>query len=266
MLIRDLGRQAVPYAVFEDAVPTCAQAKKILKYGYGLHLLFLPETHHDFAFLDSFAGGLEYLSVTDGRVRDVSPILELKGLKELALSVLQKEEIPLSRLSALTRYSGPMKGFADVVSCPSLRKLTLRDVREGVLGAIIGPVEDLELVDLHNLRVLPELRNPTAPRQLYLSGARTLDISGVASFTELRTAGFDACRELKAVDALVGLPKLEVLGFEKCWDINPLDALLELTDVGISVTGRNPFTQQFRDAASRSRSTWTYYGAAPIPK
>lgn len=265
MLIRFAERDTVPYAVFEDAVPTQAEAQRILDLGYGLHLLRLPEQHHDLAFLDMFADRLEYLSIADGRCQDVSPILKLKALKELDIAVNQREEIALSRLSALTHYSGPLHGFADVVSCRSLRHLALQRVKDGLLGDIVGPVEYLEMVDLQNLRVLPELRIPSALTRLYIVGAGNLDISAMASFTELRTAGFDSCRELNALGALLNLPKLEGLSFSNCRELHPVEALLQLTGVDVSVMRRNPFTQEFREAASRSRSTWNYYGA-PRPK
>jgi hypothetical protein len=45
--------------------------------------------------------------------------------------------------------------------------------------------------------------------------------------------------------------------------IRPLESLLQLDGVEISVLRENPFTKPFREAAAKSGSTWSYYGAPP---
>ncbi len=264
MILREMDSDPVPFALFQNVVPTKRQIKRILARGYGLHLLHVPLAENDLGFLADFGSGLRHLGIADAEA-DVTAVGDLSGLETLSLNVDQKRPVDLSRLSQLCKYTGPLRYFESVLRAPRLRELYLLDVRDGVLDMVPDAVEELTLIDAQKLSALPSAGVNPALRKFYVNGVREFDLGTLSGYPSLEIVGLGKARLVTSADVLLSLPLLQAVAFDGCHRVEPLDSLLHLGPITVNVLGRNPFDAAFRVKAESNETTWAYHGIARRP-
>jgi hypothetical protein len=262
IIVREMDTDTVPFAVFEGAIPTTAEIRRIIGRGWGLHLIDLPAEGRDLTFLERFDGHLRHLSIADGSCTDVSPVGGLAQLETLSLYVSQRSPVGFDQLLQLRDYAGPLRHFESVLRLPKIERLELQRVRDGELHAFPESLRYAELVDVQKWERIPPARSSTVLKELYLVGIRTLDLANLPQYSRLEIVGMTQARSLTSVAALAELPILKGIGFDRCRKIEPMPSLLSLDGVEVSVVGANPFDAAFRAAAAASRARWNYYGTA----
>lgn len=131
--------------------------------------------------------------------------LELLDIQEPEIS----EEADLSRLWGLRQYCGPSFGkWSSVLSLPGLEQLQVDEA----LSPIAGPVRFLALGSRRVSR-LPELRQPSALRELHVQQAREFDLSSLLPATGLNVIDVMASR-LVGLEALTKIPTLTEVTIE----------------------------------------------------
>ena len=258
-------RSPVPYAVLEGRLPTRREIEDIKSRGLGMHWMSVPDENLDLVFLQEYSSFLQYLSISDGRCRDVRPVTELGLLRGLSLEVDQRVDVDLTVLDYLESFHGYHRRFESVAGCARLKVLALQQARGADLATLAGPIEYLELIDAKALRTLPVFRQPEHLTLLWILGSRELSLSGISENVNLQTVSLESCGQVTDADELLKLPHLAEVGLIGCREIHPRDELLKLQGCEISVLGRNPFDSEFRERAKAAPSSWNYYGSARKP-
>jgi hypothetical protein len=254
LLVRRMPTAPVPFAVFEDDVPTRRQAKRILRLGYGLHLLGVPERAKSLQVLGMFEG-LEHLGIT-GRELDLRPVVALSMLKSLSLHVIDSASADLSLLDRLEAFDGMLDGNESVMDCPRLTSATFEDVTAGGLPPIPAQLRELTLAGAQRVRGIAPGPGVSHLEAFHLVGARTFDLATLAPFDRLSFVSFQSVARLTHADALSRLP-LATLGLFQCREVDPLDALASL-GVGTSVAVAGRLQTKVADIAARSAATWHF--------
>ncbi|WP_157155355.1 hypothetical protein [Diaminobutyricimonas sp. LJ205] len=254
LILRTGQADEVPYALFENALPSSAEVQQILAEGFGVHLVQVPPEGRDLRFLRQFVG-LTHLGVI-GVEYDTRAIRELGSLRTLELSVAGAPETDLSGLTNLRTFSGFLHPNESVLRAPGLLSASFQDTREGVVPLIPSQLRELSLISAGNVRQLSPAAADPELTSLVINRTRTFDVASLRAFPRLESISFMQVRELANIEALADLP-LRELGLLNVRRVDNLDALGALSDVSIGVSGS--LTLELRSVAGRSEAQWDFF-------
>lgn len=236
LLLREGPGDAVAMAVFEDAIPTVTERRRILERGYGLHVLGVPAAHRDLTFLSDFLG-LTALSVT-GVDYDTRPVSEITTLEHLSLEVFGAPETDLRPLTSLTSFAGAWETNQSVFEIATLERASFHDVEASAVTEIPAHLLELDLASAPRIRSLHGTRDGDAAlRRLSIDRARLFDATSLTTFPHLSALAISDVTRLVGTAALADLP-LRELGLLNCRHIADMAELARLTNVRATVTGR----------------------------
>lgn len=256
--VRRMPTDAVPVAFFEGTVPTRREAARISRAGYGLHLLYVPESERDLRCLEMFEG-LMHLEVTSNGV-DLRRVAQLTALRKLSLNVINAISTDLTTLAQLTDFDGTLEGNESVLSCPDLSRASFNDFQGSALPPIPDRLRELTLAGARRVRTLTVGSGAPTLEQFHLVGSRKFDLGSLSPFARLSAVSFAGVAHLENAHALVRLP-LSSIGLIRCRAIEPVEALADLSS-GTSVTVVGRLGSTLADVATRSDATWDFLKSA----
>jgi hypothetical protein len=253
----DLESPERPYVIL-GPMPTEDEWAEINRNDYGIRLLSFNQP------LDSllpYAERFDHLNVIAGASTNLEPVAQMTRLKTLFLAGAVSQSLDLSALTRISTFGADhAHRVTGVLTQPSLRRLFLT-WGSHKWSPIAAPIEQLTVRSAQRLERLPDLnlQHPEALEELTIYDARSLSLSDVGDFVNLRKLSFTSSR-LSGVDAVRELSRLEDLYLEDCPVLEPSQSLHQLRNMRVTVVGKHPFDLEFieRTLQDQLPASWTF--------
>ena len=213
IIIRQMPTEKVPYAYFENAIPTDSQRAKILKNNFGLHVNGVPAENSSLGFLRRYRG-LTHLSLV-GMAFDPSSLASMASLVDLRLITGANMSADLAGLSNLEMFTGPLAGNESVFYAPKIRHIFIEDTDGRAIPIIPRQLKELDLVSARKVHALVTRESDAQLERLSIKSASRFDIGSLTAFPRLKTLSLDRVRDIQNAKAF-GELGLDGLGPGSC--------------------------------------------------
>lgn len=251
LLIRQMPTESVPYAYFENEIPSDRQRRAILDGGFGLHINGVPVAHGDLDFIRSYVG-ITHLDIVGG-LYDPLPIASLASVIDLRLVREGRVPLDLSRMPLLETFTGSLMGNESVFRAPRVRKIGLEDVEGALLPSIPNQLEELNLMSAKNIREILAGGSSPRLRSLTLYGSRIFDMASLAAFPLLDRVMLERVSVIQGASAL-SEASWEALSLRFCGRVEDPQALASAPIRKVWVVGK--LCEVFELLRKNPASTW----------
>lgn len=255
LILRKMPEDEVPFAYFEDEIPSESQRKKILRRGYGLSLNVIPAEHLDLKFLADFSGltrlSIISLDATAQRVVDLPELIELHLLTE------ENGPVDLFRLPRLRVFSGSLEGNESVFGAPAIQEIFLEETDGRAIPTIPDQLENLTVTGARGVRELVPRGAAPFLRTLAIYDTPSFDLASLVQFPRLRFVYLDGVRKVVISSSLADF-SAKTLSFINCGSVRDPERLAEIEGAEIFVMGKKD--KALRSIAAVSPSRWEFSG------
>lgn len=235
IIIRQMPTESVPYAYFENAIPTASQRTRILRNKFGLHINGVPVEQSSLGFLVHYQG-LTHLNLV-GLTFDPSLLASMTSLVDLRLITGGKTSVDFAGLSSLEEFSGTLAGNESVFDAPEVRRIFIEDTDGKDLPKIPRQLRELDLVSARKVHAL-DARQPDAQlERVSIESASRFDIGSLTAFPRLKSISLDRVKEIQNANAFQDL-SLDGLGLLNCGRIDDPRALADAPIGSVLVVGK----------------------------
>lgn len=235
IIIRQMPTENVPYAYFENVIPTDSQRAKILRNGLGLHINGVPTEQSSLDFLMSYQG-LTHLNLV-GMTFDPSLLASMTSLVDLRLVTGANMSVDLAGLPNLETFAGSLAGNESAFDAPKIRCIFIEDTDGRNIPTIPRQLRELDLVSARKIHALVSREPDSELERVSIESASRFDIGSLTAFPRLKSISLDRVKEIHNAKELKHLP-LDGLGLLNCGRIDNPRALADAPMGSVLVVGK----------------------------
>jgi len=244
-------------AVIDGDYPTEADFQEIRDHHLPLEIWETPGKEHTLDFLSPVFAELTSLRVGGGSCNDLRGVESMTALESLGLSVESAVKVDLSVLPHLVMFAGRWKNFESLTKARSLKELRITGPDVNQLSAIEASLVKLQIFMSRKLVEVPVIPSSFGLQELSIYRSPNVNLGSINHYANLARLELSGCTHLTDAHALLQLPALSYLELENCPDVQQWETLAELRETRVRVIGKNPFTPEFRRAAT-STGLWSF--------